>query len=160
LSLYWIKTGSSFRLATAARPRGDDWLGDELQRWRASGVQVLVSMLTHDEMNELGLAQEHSECSRCGIEYLNFPIEDRGVPNNALEFGKFVDKIVARLKARESVVVHCRAGIGRSSLLACSVLVRFGVACSQAWLLVQEARGCPVPDTNEQKSFLESFAKS
>lgn len=160
MSLYWIDNANSFRLAIVARPRGGDWLGDEMRRLQNSGVQVLVSMLTPDEMEELALMKEQGECRACGIEYLNFPIEDRAVPKNIIEFKKFVEQIAALLKEGKSVAIHCRAGIGRSSLLACSALVRLGVDSSQAWLLVQEARGCPVPDTEEQKCFVEALAES
>ncbi len=72
MSLYWINT-ESYRLAIAARPRGGDWLGDDLRRLKNSGVDVLVSMLTQNEMKELGLLLEQEECRACGIEYLNSP---------------------------------------------------------------------------------------
>lgn len=117
-------------------------------------------MLTPAEMEELVLTQEQEECCACGIEYLNFPIEDRAIPTNVIEFKKFVDQIATRVKEGKSVAIHCRAGIGRSSLLACSVLIRLGVASPQAWLLVQNARGCSVPDTNEQRRFVEALAES
>ena len=32
------------------RPRGGDWLEDEIQAWRRSGVGVVVSLLTPDEI--------------------------------------------------------------------------------------------------------------
>jgi protein-tyrosine phosphatase len=154
LSLYWIDA-SPFRLAIAARPRGGDWLGNELQRLQNSGLQILVSMLTHGEADELGLTNEHGECVAYGLEYLNFPIEDRAIPENVLEFKRFVNQVVAQLKDGKVVAIHCRAGIGRSSLLACSVLVQLGITPSQAWPLIQKARGCAVPDTEEQKRFVE-----
>ena len=157
MSLYWINAKSS-RLAIAARPRGGDWLGDDLRRLKNSGVDVLVSMLTQNEMKELGLLLEQEECRACGIECLNFPIEDRGLPGDISRFKEFVDQIAIRSKEGKSVAIHCRAGIGRSSLLLCSVLVQLGFSCSQAWGLIQDARGCPVPDTAEQKAFVERFA--
>jgi protein-tyrosine phosphatase len=116
-------------------------------------------MLTRAETDELGLGQESEDCRKCGIEYVNFPIEDRGVPANIFEFKTFVDQIAARVKEGKSVAMHCRAGIGRSSLLACSVLVRLDTPSGQAWLLVQEARGCPVPDTAEQQRFVDRLGK-
>lgn len=115
-------------------------------------------MLTKNEMKELGLLLEQEECRAYGVEYLNFPIEDRGLPGNVARFKEFVGQIATRSKRGKSVAIHCRAGIGRSSLLLCSVLVRLGFTCGQAWSLVQDARGCPVPDTLEQKAFVERFA--
>lgn len=157
MSLYWINA-KSLRLAIAARPRGGDWLGDDLRRLKNSGVDVLVSMLTKNEMKELGLLLEQEECRAYGVEYLNFPIEDRGLPEDISRFKEFVEQIATRTKEGKAVAIHCRAGIGRSSLLLCSVLVQLGFTRDQVWGLVQEARGCPVPDTLEQKAFVERFA--
>jgi protein-tyrosine phosphatase len=160
LSLYWIENTYSFRLAIVARPRGGDWLQDELRRLQNSEVQILISTLTQSEITELGLHQEQEECRACGIQYLNFPIEDRSVPESLLQFKAFVDQVAVQVKEGKSVAIHCRAGVGRSSLLACSVLVRIGFKSQQAWLMVQQARGCSVPDTEEQKQFVEILAKA
>jgi protein-tyrosine phosphatase len=56
------------------------------------------------------------------------------------------------------VVVHCRAGIGRSSLIAGTVLVRFGIPPEEAWRLITAARGFRVPETPEQGEWLTAFA--
>ena len=159
VSLYWIKNAGPSRLAIAARPRGGDWLSDELQRLRNFGVEVLVSMLTKDEMAELGLLREAEECKSCGLAYFNFPITDRSIPESRSEFKKFLAQAAAELNSGRAVAVHCRAGIGRSSLLVCSLLVQAGIASSEAWPLIQQARGCPVPDTDEQKLFVEFLAE-
>jgi protein-tyrosine phosphatase len=108
----------------------------------------------------LGLSREQEECQDRGIGYLNFPVEDRAIPLDIQEFKRFVDHLVIQLKEGKALAVHCRAGIGRSSLLACAVLVRSGFTCQQAWALIQQARGCPVPDTIEQRAFVERLARS
>jgi hypothetical protein len=41
-----------------ARPRGNDWLSDEMNGLREAGTNVLVSMLTADEAKELDLQGE------------------------------------------------------------------------------------------------------
>ena len=46
------------QLAIVARPRGNEWLEDEVRSWRESGVDVIVSLLTSDENTELGLTEE------------------------------------------------------------------------------------------------------
>jgi protein-tyrosine phosphatase len=55
-------------------------------------------------------------------------------------------------------VTQCFAGIGRSTLLACTTLVMLGVGAEQALRLVTEARGLPVPDTEAQRHWLYEFA--
>jgi protein-tyrosine phosphatase len=157
VALYWIKNADSLRLAIAARPRGGDWLGDDLARLKNSGIEVLISMLTQNETEELGLLLEREGSGACGIDYLNFPIDDRTVPRNVQEFHLFVDHIAAQLKAGKAIAVHCRAGIGRSSMLAACALIRLGLTSTSALDLIQKGRGLSVPDTPEQRTFIERF---
>lgn len=100
-------------------------------------------MLTKNEMKELDLLLEQEECRACGVEYHNFPIDDRGLPGDISRFKQFVEQIAARVKEGNSVAIHCRAGIGRSSLLLCSVLVRLGFTCNQAWGFSSGRAGLP-----------------
>jgi hypothetical protein len=51
---FWVETGNQLRLAIVPRPRGGDWLEDELDQMKRAGVDVLVSMLQVDEAAELG----------------------------------------------------------------------------------------------------------
>jgi protein-tyrosine phosphatase len=57
----------------------------------------------------------------------------------------------------KSVGVHCRAGIGRSSLIAASLLIQAGLSAEAAFLSIQKSRGCPVPDTAEQRQWVERY---
>jgi hypothetical protein len=53
---YWIETGSALRLAIAPRPRGGDWLEDDLRALKRDNVDVLISLLTPEENQELVLS--------------------------------------------------------------------------------------------------------
>ena len=64
----------------------------------------------------------------------------------------------SRLSGGSSVVVHCHAGIGRSSTLAAAVLVYEGTTPGEAWDLIAAARGMAVPDTPAQREFIERLA--
>ena len=50
--LFWIDGPWPGRLAIMPRPRGGDWLEEEIQSWRRSGVDLVVSLLTLEERNE------------------------------------------------------------------------------------------------------------
>ena len=56
--LYWIDGPWPGRLAIMPRPRGGDWLEEEIQSCRQADVNVVVSLLTCDEQTELSLAEE------------------------------------------------------------------------------------------------------
>ena len=76
---FWIKT-EGVRLAITPRPRGRDWLDDDIRFLQRAGVDVVVSALTPAEVEELGLLEEGHCCQSNGLEFLSFPIEDRSVP--------------------------------------------------------------------------------
>jgi len=47
--IYWIDGTWPGRLAIMPRPRGGDWLEDELRDCRRQGVVTLVSLLTEEQ---------------------------------------------------------------------------------------------------------------
>ena len=157
--LYWIEGAWQGRLAILPRPRGGDWLEDEVRAWGVAGVHVIVSLLTSDEIADLDLAREAGLCQANGIQFLSFPIVDRGVPASrgaAMDFVKQLDHILAD---GGSVAMHCRQGIGRSALMAACLLVWSGIAPEMAFRRVSAARGCSVPETSKQRHWVEEFAQ-
>jgi hypothetical protein len=76
MRLFWIDT-EQFRVAITPRPRGGDWLADDIAFVRKAGVQVIVSTLTPGEVEELDLIEEEHHSVQQGLKYFSFPIEDR-----------------------------------------------------------------------------------
>src|SRR5262245_59231148 len=96
--IYWMTGVPQGRLAVLPRPRGGDWLADEARSLRLAGVDVLLSLLTNEEVVELDLAEEAACCAEAGIEFVSFPIQDRGVPSSRSEAVAVVQRL-ARLMA-------------------------------------------------------------
>jgi len=157
MNVYWIPA-AGLRLAIVSRPRGGDWLPDDVAVLKRAGFDAVVSALTPPENEELGLLEEGLRCREAGLEFLDFPVADRSVPASRESFAMLIGSITGLLKAGKAVAVHCRAGIGRSSLIAAATLVSDGVPPDSAFRAIAEARGCPVPDTPEQKKWLEDGA--
>lgn len=156
---FWIKT-EGVRLGIMPRPRGHDWLPDDIRILKKAGVNVIVSALTPTEAEELGLRQEASCCKEEGILFISFPIEDRSVPVSVPEFGELLNSVKEHLGKGKAVAIHCRAGIGRSSVIAACALLRTGLSVDSAFRAIEESRGCPVPDTLEQREWVEQFSVS
>jgi len=152
-TLFHIPAPTPGRLSTMARPRGDDWLDDEMTGLREAGVDVLVCLQSDVERRELGLLDEGPSAQHAGIEFRHFPIEDFGVPERSAA-DPFVDSLVSALADGQHVAVHCRGGIGRSSLIAAAVLVKLGATPADAWETITGVRGVPVPETDEQRAWL------
>ena len=157
---YWLKLNTSARLAIVPRPRGGDWLDDEIRNLRRDGVDVLVSLLTSPEEDELGLNREAVACLEGEIEFHSFPIPDRQFPASAKTFRDFIGRLSALRLQGKSIGAHCRAGIGRSSLLLASLLCIEGYSAEAAFSLISEARGLRVPDTPEQVEWVKNFSSS
>jgi protein-tyrosine phosphatase len=148
--LFWIAGPWSGRLAIATRPRGDDWLADEVSGWRRVGIHVIVSLLESDEAGLLGLSEESKVAEAHGIRFISFPIPDRGVPASEPAAFSLIASVASALEEGKNIAVHCRQGIGRSGLIAASVLTS-GVSPEDAIKAVSSARGLAVPETSEQR---------
>ncbi len=158
--LYWIEGPWRGRLAILPRPRGGDWLEDEIKGWHEAGLDVVLSALTSDENAELDLLEETAACAVIGIAFISFPIEDRGVPDSMQTTAELVQWLESKLVTGGNVAIHCRQGVGRSALLASSVLVASGISPKAAFERIEKARGCGVPDTPEQREWVDCFARA
>lgn len=136
------------------RPRGDDWLEDELRFFKSEGVEVIVSLLEESERQELGLGEEGPLCQSLELQFISYPVSDYSVPSSASATKEIASNLSAFLSEGKSVLIHCRQGIGRSGLLAAAVLTQTGISLAEALALISHARGILVPETDEQKKWL------
>ena len=152
--IFWIKGNPPAPLAIVLRPRGDEWLEDELLRMKQGGIQTLVSLLERDEAVLLGLADEAPIAEHIGLKFLSHPIPDTEIPSNIAAFQSFAAGLASRLRAGEKVGVHCRGSIGRSTVTAACALIHLGWTPRAALDAIEAARGCTVPDTQEQEDWI------
>ena len=158
--VYWIKGPWPGRLGIVPRPRGGDWLEDEMRSWQDAGLDVVVSLLTAEEASELGLQQEAALARQAGVELRAFPIPDYGVPSSRADFARFLDSLERALASGKNVGIHCRQGIGRSSLTVAGLLVSAGETPDEAFRRITKARGREVPDTDEQRRWVSQLASA
>jgi protein-tyrosine phosphatase len=156
--VYWVPGPWPGRLGIVPRPRGGDWLADEVQSWRAAGLDVIVSLLTPGEVTELELQNEEACCREQGLEFHAFPIADRGVPESRAEMAKLISSLEHALEMGKSVAIHCRQGIGRSALVTASLLVSAGEEPDKAFRGIEKTRGTPVPETDAQRKWVAELA--
>lgn len=158
--LYSMEPLPSGKISIMARPRGGDWLVDEIKALHASGVDILVSLLTAAEVQELDLAEEAACCHQQGIEYLSFAISDRSVPPFAEQTFLFLEGLHRSLAEGKHLAFHCRQGLGRAVLMAASLLVLSGFTPEKAFEQLSQVRGYRVPETEEQRTWVVAFFQS
>jgi protein-tyrosine phosphatase len=157
--LYSIELPKNARLSIMPRPRGGDWLRDEIAALRIAGVDGLVSLLTEAETREFELDAEEASCGEAGIAFYSLPIPDLGTPHSHQEVLGLVKRLRPNLDEGKHVAIRCRQGLGRAPLIAACVLSTIGHTADEAFELLSKARGWPVPETDEQRAWVKGFAQ-
>jgi len=155
--IYWIEHDEHPSLAIVGRPRGAEWLEQDLGRLRQGGIDVLVSLLTSEEVVDLRLETEGELAAQMGIEFISYPIPDRTTPVAKESFRRLIGRLVDAIGQGKRVGAHCRGCIGRATVTTAAVMIQLGVTPVDALALIEEARGCSVPDTVEQLDWILSF---
>ncbi|HWK07884.1 MAG TPA: protein-tyrosine phosphatase family protein [Puia sp.] len=156
VKIYWLHNfGNGSKLGIMARPRGNEWLEEDILSLKKQGVQTIVSLLDRNEIYELGLEKEPELCLQNGIEYVNFPIADRNVPKSDPGFHNFIGQLKEKITAGRHMVIHCRMGIGRSTIIAGCLLITPGYKTDDIIAHISKIRGLRVPDTDEQIAWLK-----
>lgn len=152
--VFWINDANPPHLAIVLCPRGTDWLDGDLLRLKQSGIQTIVSLLEPWDAELLGLEDELNAATRVGLQFLSYPIPDGQVPADEPAFREFVAGVAWRLERGEHIGVHCLGSIGRSTITAACALIHLGWQPSAALSAIEEARGEPVPNTEEQEAWI------
>lgn len=132
-------------------------LGRDLARLRDHyRTDGLVSLIEEHEFADLGIPDLREQARDYGMESIWFPIPDVSVPSSMECFAGTIDHLCRMLRDGQTVVVHCKGGLGRSGLVAASVLVQAGVLPQEAVSAVRAARLGAI-ETNGQEAYIEKF---
>lgn len=157
--VFWTKEKYPGRIALVARPRGGEWFEDEAAAWAKADLDIVVSMLDAEETRAFELQREAEFCAANGIEFIAFPVTDRSVPDLNQEFLRLTEKLKNALLEGKNIGIHCRQSIGRAPLLAAILMTLFGVEPNEAFRQLSLARGVEVPETVEQRKWVERFVE-
>lgn len=152
--IYEIELIGSGSLSVMAKPVSGEWIEEEFAAIAAFGINRIVSLLEIPESFEIGLRDESALTVKNGMEFLSFPIPDRGLPESVVQFASFTKQLYHEAAGGMHTVVHCRAGIGRTGLVAAGVLLHCGFEPLEAFEHISKNRRVSVPDTQEQIDWL------
>ena len=157
--LYWVNKFAEGNLAIMAAPRPEERLDEVLQGWTDEGVDIVVSLVEQPEMPGL-VEAEREFCEELHVDFIWFPIRDTTAPVSPDAIAALAKRLATAISNGKSVAIHCRAGIGRSALLAATVLIHLQVDAAVALDMIAEARGTEVPETEAQRQWVLGFGKS
>lgn len=153
------RIGSGF-LAVMPKPVTGEWAEDEFANISRFGIRQVVSLLETDEAEVFDLHDEAALCEKNGMRFIHYPICDRSLPESLDDFVEFTHQIFRDVESGVSTVVHCLAGIGRSGITACGVLIHSGMTAEAAFDQITEARGLQVPDTEQQRDWIATHQRA
>lgn len=113
---------------------------EDVESWKRAGVKAIAILAEPHEVarywgslnNYLNILNDK------GFEYVYSPIRDFQAPDlNQLK--KLIGWIESRIEANRPVLVHCRAGIGRTGTIIAAYLVKKGYEAKDAITIVRKA---------------------
>ena len=157
---YWVLPG---KLLAGEYPGGRT---PEATRARLAGL-LRAGVRCFVDLTEPGEAVPYHTELPLSVDYLRKPIRDHGVPNNAAAMAGILDCLSEGLRSRAVVYLHCRAGIGRTAMVAGCLLMERGLAADEAlaelnrcWQQSAHSPQWPtVPETDAQTHYVRVWSR-
>lgn len=155
---YWVLPG---RLLAGEHPGGvtPEGTRERVSRLVAAGIDCFLDLTQPHEI------PTYEPVLPAGVQYLRRPIVDHGTPHQRAEMGEILECLQRALHAGRVVYLHCRAGIGRTGMVAGCLLAEQGLAGEAALselnrLWRQSARSSvwpSVPETPGQVAYVRGW---
>ena len=137
---------------------GGSWerdLGLDMRAIVDWGATTLVSLMEAHEFPMLKVPNLGDAAEEAGLEWHHLPIPDVKTPKERFErlwtySGHVLRK---KLTSGETIVVHCRGGLGRTGMIAGRLAIEFGEAPEEALRRVREVRKGTV-ETPAQEAYV------
>jgi protein-tyrosine phosphatase len=111
--------------------------------WQQVRTEAIVAIVCLTEKYEIHLkSSKYAEALENGsvpCSVLCFEVREGGAPDDRPAFWTLASEIAQRLQGGEAVLIHCAGGVGRTAMLAISVLLALGEPMSEAESLVSRA---------------------
>jgi protein-tyrosine phosphatase len=107
---------------------------------RNEAVGAIVCLAEQNEIRVKSAAYSAAlEAGTVPCSVLPFEIREGGVPEDRDGFWALATDVANRLQSGEAVLIHCVGGVGRTAMLAISVLLALGEPMNEAESIVSRA---------------------
>lgn len=120
-------------------------------------TDILITLIEKHEFSFLHIDNLFSELDSLGIKHIWFPIKDESVPDSLDIFTQLVKQIIHLTTLGKTVIIHCRAGLGRTGMVVACCLVALGYTPKSSIELVRKTREYTI-ETLEQEEYVTEFS--
>lgn len=130
-------------------------LTDDLRVIRNWGASTVVTLIEDHEFEFLQVSQLGEAVRHLDMDWIHLPIRDVDIPDQRFEQGwkRYGLEIHDRIQTGHKILIHCRAGIGRTGLVAARILVERGYFPGEAIRRVREVRRGAI-ETQAQENYV------
>ena len=126
-----------------------------LKIFKDNHIDIIVSLLEISELKSLGCENLTKEIKLNNFIWFHFPITDFDIPsrNSLPELNLLLSDLDKFLKKEKNIIIHCKAGLGRTGTIASLLLTKLGISPKNAVQYIRKYRPGSI-DTDEQKNFV------
>ena len=119
------------------------------------GINHIIVLLTKKEMGFYDHGSLLSMYESHGFSTIHYPVADFGIPKSLESFAELQSQLV-QITETNPILIHCRAGGGRTGLVIAGLIVALGISPLRALQMVRRKRSV---ETEEQEQFLIEYAQ-
>ena len=135
-----LPTGVPGRLLLHSMPGRFEAIERVWRQLRSEAVGAIVCLTEEFEIRlKSSKYAEALETGTVPCSVLPFKIREGGVPEDRHAFWVLANDVAKRLQSGEAVLIHCAGGVGRTAMLAISVLLALGEPMNEAQNVVSRA---------------------
>ena len=153
---YWSRKFGSIFISNS--PGETNSIEEDIKKAANFKISTILSLLEDHEIESLKLERLHLLLSEINIVYYRYPISDFNVPNteNISTLDTILSDLLDRLTVGDNVLIHCKAGLGRSGMISALLLKKFGMTADKAIEQVRLIKPGSI-ETLKQENFIKSY---
>ena len=131
-------------------------IDEDLKQLKEYKINTVVPLITDDEFSHFGVGELIEKYEEYGFNIRRLSIMDQLVSSEE-EMIDLIHDLDALLKDGEKILLHCVGGLGRSGLVAASLLKYKGKNSQDALLSVRKVRGPRAIESKIQEEFVQKI---
>lgn len=117
-------------------------LDTDIQAVKDWGAALVITLMEEHELHEVQVAELGEKVTDSGMDWVWMPLVDDGTPDSdqIATFRRFEPYFSEVLSSGQDILIHCRGGIGRTSVIASLLMVHAGFTANWAVNTVRQTR--------------------